>query len=126
MKHRFAGEDSPDADAVETSSQLTIAIEHLNAMRPSELVQSRVGGDEVFADPAVFARRIGTRADDACEKRVNPNLEAPGALTHRPRDAQFFERQNAPRIWRPPAEHARQSGDFHREDAPAVGVDDGR
>ena len=126
MKHRFAGEEPVDADAVEPSSKLTITVEHLDAVRPSELVQSRIGGDEVFADPAVFARRIGARADDARETGVDPNLVPLGALPHRPRDAQPIERHDAPRIRRPPAEHARQPGHLHREDAPAVGVDDRR
>ena len=95
-------------------------------MRPSEFVQSRVRRDDLFADPAVFTRRIGAPADDALETGVDPNVVPLGALPHRPRDAQPIERQNAPRIWRPPAEDARQSSHLHREDAPAVGVDDRR
>ena len=50
MKHRFAGEESLDADAVQPSSKPTLTVEHLDAVRPSELVQSRIGRDEVFAE----------------------------------------------------------------------------
>ena len=60
------------------------------------------------------------------ETGVDPDLVPLGALPHRPRDAQPVERQNAARIRRPPAEHARQRRHLHREDAPAVGVDERR
>ena len=47
MEHRFAGEEPVDADAVQPSGELTVAVEHLDAVRPSELVQSRIRRDEV-------------------------------------------------------------------------------
>src|SRR4029450_10043650 len=117
MKHRFAGEESADADTVQPSSKLTLTVEGLDAVRPSELVQLRIGRDEGFADPAVFASHVRTRADGALETGVDPNLIPLGALLRRPRDMQPTERQDTPRIGRPPGEHARQLGRFHREDA---------
>src|SRR4029077_1564978 len=105
---RLAGKESVHADAVQSAGKLTLTIEHLHAVGPSEFVESGVGPDEAFVDPAVLARRIGTPADDARETRVHPNLVPFEALPHRPRDAQPIGRENAPRIRRPPAEHARQ------------------
>ena len=42
VKHRFAGEESVDADAVQPSSQLTITVERLDAVRPVNHVCSRL------------------------------------------------------------------------------------
>ena len=63
VEHRLAGEHAADPDAVESSRQLAVAVEDLDAVRPSEVVQPLVGGDEVVRDPAVLPRRIGAGAD---------------------------------------------------------------
>src|SRR5580765_8402200 len=99
MEHRFPREQPINSNPVQPSGQLTVTTECLDTVRPAEIVKSGVSRDEFVVDPAILARLIGAPTDDVFEGGVDPHLIPPGALTHRPRDAQPFERQNAPRVW---------------------------
>ena len=49
---RLGREEAADPDAVEPARE-PLVVPRLDRVRPAELVQPRVGGDEVLVDPAV-------------------------------------------------------------------------
>src|SRR5439155_9951459 len=67
VKHRFTREQAVDAHAVQTAGQLPAPIEHLDAVRPPELVQLDVRVDELRRDPSALTLRVRARADDVGE-----------------------------------------------------------
>src|SRR5262245_15347408 len=76
VEHRFAAEEAVDAHAVESARESSVAVERLDAVRPAEIVQSGIRGDEIRVDPAVGAGGIGTGANDVVETRVDAYLVA--------------------------------------------------
>ena len=79
---RLGREEPADPDAVEPAGK-PLVVPRLDRVRPAELVQARVGGDEVLVDPAVRPPRIGAAADDLAERRVDADLVAAGGSAQR-------------------------------------------
>src|SRR5437762_4212200 len=126
VKHRFTREQAVDAHAVQTAGQLPGPIEHLYAVRPAQLVEPLVRGDELRCDPSALALGVGAGANDVGEAGVDADVIALRALPQRARDAQRVEREDAARIGRPPGEERLRRLDDHREDALPVRRDHGR
>ena len=79
---RLGREEAADPDAVEAARE-PLVVPRLDRVRPAELVQPRVGGDEVLVDPAVRPARIGAAADDLAERGVDADLVAAGGPAQR-------------------------------------------
>ena len=122
VKHRLAGEESVDPDAVQASRKTAAAIERLDAVGPAKLVQPRIGLDDLVGDPAALTRRVGAALHHARKAGIHANLVALRALPHRARHAQAIEWQDAARIRRPPAKQPCQLRDAHREQATPIRV----
>src|SRR5262249_10630776 len=75
---------------------------------------------------SIGSRRVGTRANDAIETGINPYLVARRTASQRFTDAETFERQNAARIRRPPAEYACQTRYLHGKQPMPIGIDERR
>src|SRR5262249_55872045 len=126
MEHRLAAEQAVDAHAIQTTGEVSLAIEHFDAVRPPQLVQLRVRGDEVAGNPAIGARRVGAGTNDALETCINSYVVAGRAPSQRLRYTQPVKRQDATRIGRPPPEDTGQSGDFHWKQTLPISVDERR
>src|SRR5262249_14957092 len=79
-----------------------------------------VGLDEGRRDPAARARRIAAGTNHGSEARVDTDLVALGTLPERPGDAKTVERQDPPRVGRPPRGGAAKFREAHRKQAAAV------
>src|SRR5690349_17562641 len=91
VEHRLAREEPTDAHAVQTARELT-ALPRLDAVRPTELVQTGVRVDERGVDPTVWSRRVGTAEHDVDERGVDANLEAPDGAPQRGGGPEAVER----------------------------------
>src|SRR5271166_5863739 len=106
MKHRLAAEAAADANAVDSSDQLTIS-PALHAMGVTKLVERYVGLLHLGCDPGsflVFPRDLGARFDNLGKRGVVAHLEAaladgaPQSLW----DMELGGNQDEPGIGRPP------------------------
>jgi hypothetical protein len=101
-RHRLAGEQPADGDAVEAAGKPAVVGEGLDAVRPAQLVQATVGVGHPRVDPAAGTPGIGAAGDDRGEGRVDADLVAPQRAPQRPGDPQPLGRQDPARVGGPP------------------------
>ncbi len=124
MEHRLPGEQATDRHAVQPAGELAVGRPRLDAVRPPEHEQAPVCGADRAVDPAMGARRVRAGVDDAVEGRVDPHLVPGARAAQRPAHLQAVERQHPARVGRPPRHGARPT-QGHREQAAAVGGEQG-
>ena len=109
VEHRLPREQAADPHAVEPADQRAVA-PGLDAVRPTELVQPAVRGDERLVDPAVRARRVRAAAYHRLERWFDAHLEARDRAAQRAAAVEAVER-----------DHTARSGD-HQASTPSTRI----
>ena len=69
VKHGFASEEAVQADAIDSAGELVIH-PALDAVGMAGLVKTRIGGDELWANPSAFAAGAFSAGSDDFLKRA--------------------------------------------------------
>jgi hypothetical protein len=115
VKHRLAGEETTDTDAVEAAGENAVVEgPGLDAVSPAQVVEAAVRLADLVVDPTERAGRISAGVDHRVERAVDPDLIATARLAQRPGHTEPVERDDPAGIGRPPSEELTVSH-VHRE-----------
>ena len=120
MKHRFAKKSATHRDAVKAAGQPAFS-PGFDGMRVAELIESRVGLDNLAIDPGIFSFRA--RSDHFGKRLVDCSFKNSSVqeTSQRVWDVKIFQWHNGARIGRKPFDRVVLHG--HRENTKPIALE---